>query len=259
MAINPNIAAAGVQGGTGLFSGILNSIFAKRRQKRQFKHDQAMAEKAYGHDLDMWNRQSNWNMAMWNLQNQYNLPANAMQRLRDAGLNPNLIAGQGSAGGQAASIQPATMPRYQQVRANYSHMPVQLPDVLSMYNNFRMANAQVDNVKAQTDLTEQKTLTEAIETTLRAAKRGIARSDYQLKSALAAYSQEFAQAKLGQERRKLHNMITDSKIKQHMVGRTAAEAGLKQMEYMFFQNLGIKGMRDIAPFLQLLLQSYRGR
>lgn len=39
-----------------------------------------------------------WNEKMWHLQNQYNLPEAQMQRFKDAGLNPHLIFGQGSAG-----------------------------------------------------------------------------------------------------------------------------------------------------------------
>lgn len=39
-----------------------------------------------------------WNEKMWNLQNQYNLPSNQMARFKEAGLNPNLIYGQGNSG-----------------------------------------------------------------------------------------------------------------------------------------------------------------
>lgn len=39
-----------------------------------------------------------WNEKMWNMQNAYNLPEAQMQRFKDAGLNPNLIYGQGNSG-----------------------------------------------------------------------------------------------------------------------------------------------------------------
>lgn len=39
-----------------------------------------------------------WNEKMWDRQNEYNLPSAQMQRFKDAGLNPNLIYGQGTAG-----------------------------------------------------------------------------------------------------------------------------------------------------------------
>lgn len=39
-----------------------------------------------------------YNLKMWNLENEYNTPTAQMQRLEDAGLNPNLMYGQGSTG-----------------------------------------------------------------------------------------------------------------------------------------------------------------
>lgn len=39
-----------------------------------------------------------WNEKMWKLQNQYNLPEAQMERFKQAGLNPNLIYGQGNSG-----------------------------------------------------------------------------------------------------------------------------------------------------------------
>ena len=53
----------------------------------------------------MLNRQFQNDVKMWNMQNEYNLPKNQMQRYQDAGLNPNLIYGEGSASsGNAFSI-----------------------------------------------------------------------------------------------------------------------------------------------------------
>lgn len=39
-----------------------------------------------------------WNEKMWNMQNAYNLPEAQMARFKQAGLNPNLIYGQGNSG-----------------------------------------------------------------------------------------------------------------------------------------------------------------
>lgn len=255
----PNWVAPVAQGAGGLFGSIISNIGQGRRQKKAFRHDQRMAQQAYGHDVDMWNRQSQWNLDMWNLQNQYNAPEAVMSRLRQAGLNPNLVATSGASGGSAASVQPAQMPRYQQVRANYDFPPIQIPDILGMYNAFTMQNAQKDNVKAATELTKEKTTTEGIEQFFRANKAAGIRLDNRMKSELANYSTDLAKLTLAKRRQELVNSIKDEQIKGHMVGRTEAEAGLKQLEYQFFKGLGIKGMRDVAPFLQLLLNSYRRR
>lgn len=52
----------------------------------------------------------NWDQQkeMWNAQNAYNTPEAQMSRYRDAGLNPNLIYGQGSNGNSTSIPTPAT-------------------------------------------------------------------------------------------------------------------------------------------------------
>lgn len=49
----------------------------------------------------------NKNLDMWKMQNEYNAPKQQMQRLQEAGLNPNLMYGKGTVGNAQ------TMPQYQ--------------------------------------------------------------------------------------------------------------------------------------------------
>lgn len=49
----------------------------------------------------------NKNLDMWKMQNEYNAPKAQMQRLQEAGLNPNLMYGKGTVGNAQ------TMPQYQ--------------------------------------------------------------------------------------------------------------------------------------------------
>lgn len=84
--------ALGVSGLTnmiGLTSGLeafgndmLNNYYSKKNTKKAYERD----------------------IAFWNMQNEYNSPANQMQRLKDAGLNPNLIYGQINSGNAAGSV-----------------------------------------------------------------------------------------------------------------------------------------------------------
>ena len=83
---------SGIAGGLpgailGVGSSLLSNIGSKKRQ------NQADAK----------------NIEFWKMQNQYNTPAAQMQRLKDAGLNPNLIYGSSPAGasGSAGSIAPS--------------------------------------------------------------------------------------------------------------------------------------------------------
>lgn len=45
------------------------------------------------------------NVEMWNMQNEYNSPAAQMERLKAAGLNPNLMYSMGNAGNAGSSVQ----------------------------------------------------------------------------------------------------------------------------------------------------------
>ena len=78
------------------------------------------------------------NIRFWQMQNEYNTPANQMKRLQEAGLNPNLIYGSGSANtGVAGSIAPSKPSPY-----NVKN-PVPLQSML--------LGSQIDNIQADTE------------------------------------------------------------------------------------------------------------
>lgn len=56
---------------------------------------------------NQWNR----DLAMWNMTNAYNSPTQQMQRLKEAGLNPNLVYGSGSVVGNTSGAVKAEQPR----------------------------------------------------------------------------------------------------------------------------------------------------
>ena len=60
--------------------------------KYSFEQNKQMADTEWQRNLEQWNRQ-----------NEYNSPASQMSRYREAGLNPNLIYGQGTPGNASSS------------------------------------------------------------------------------------------------------------------------------------------------------------
>lgn len=83
--------------------------------------------------------------ADWERQNEYNHPLEQMNRLRQAGLNPNLVYGKG-ADNTAGVIAQASQPK-----VNFT--PSQLPQqILSLAQNLRLQKAQTDNVAANTSV-----------------------------------------------------------------------------------------------------------
>lgn len=77
------IAAAAAQTFSNGMSGLINLGFQSSLQRQAF----------------------NQNVQMWEMMNQYNHPAQQMQRFREAGLNPNLIYGQGNPGNASSPPQ----------------------------------------------------------------------------------------------------------------------------------------------------------
>lgn len=99
-------------------SSLLSNIGAKKRQQRA---DQT-------------------NIDFWKMQNQYNTPAAQMQRLKDAGLNPNLIYGSSPAGasGSAGSIAPSKA------------APYAIKDPSATIAQMQLLKSQKDNLDANT-------------------------------------------------------------------------------------------------------------
>lgn len=119
--------------------------------KYQAQWQQQENEKAYQRSLNM-----------WNLQNEYNSPTQQMARIRAAGLNPNLVYGNGVTGNSSGST-----PQYEPAKFNaptmqaYRGWNLGISDAISQFLAYRTAKAQVDNMEAQNRLIRQQVATEA--------------------------------------------------------------------------------------------------
>ena len=109
-------------------SGVFN-IASNLIQNRQ---NMKMAEYAYQKELEQWNRQ-----------NEYNKPINQMARFKEAGLNPNLMYGQGTPGNATDS------PNYSAPHLQYDNP---FPNIGDDIGQLRQTNADVDLKKANEDL-----------------------------------------------------------------------------------------------------------
>lgn len=103
------------------------------------------------------------NVEMWNMQNQYNSPTAQMSRLRQAGLNPNLVYGSGVTGNNAGSTpqyQPAKIQRA--TMEPYRGWNLGISDAVSTFMAMRQNKAQVENMEAQNKLIKEQARTEGI-------------------------------------------------------------------------------------------------
>lgn len=143
MPINPSVIA----GAFGLGSNILSNIGRKKREsdKRFYDYQQEQSRRKY-------------DQAMWDKVNKYNNPIAQMERLKNAGLNPNLIYGSspGSAVGNAQSIGQGKQltgqaPQYQIDNPMTPFMDTKVKQAQS--NNLN--TAAMKNI-AQSNLTDQQ-------------------------------------------------------------------------------------------------------
>lgn len=112
---------------------IINTIGNIGMQAQQNTINAHEADKAFAR---------NWAMTEWMLN--YNHPKNQMARYREAGLNPNLIYGQGNPG-NATKMPEYMAPEYR----------LSMPDMMGMltqYQNAKLLQAQTENERADTQL-----------------------------------------------------------------------------------------------------------
>lgn len=108
------------------------------RSRKQWKYQQRAMDK-----------QQALNIEAWNMQNAYNTPAQQMERLKDAGLNPKLIYGDGAnAPNMAGNLDPADAP----VREAPDY--AQGVNPVMQYLGIRQMDAQYRNTVASTQAME---------------------------------------------------------------------------------------------------------
>lgn len=125
------LIAGGFQIGSDVGGGIMNYYSQQRSNK--FSAEEAEKARAY-------------NTQMWHLNNAYNTPAEQMKRLRDAGLNPNLMYGLPSS--QASLQSSSAQGKAHDKQYDFSG----LANVQNQLNQLELTKAQVDNINADTNL-----------------------------------------------------------------------------------------------------------
>lgn len=127
---------AAAAGGLGAITGLIGNNQANKANIRLQREQQAFnAQQA---------KQANeWNMQQWQRENEYNAPAQQMARLEAAGLNPNLMYGQGNTG--TASKLTAEVPQGvapAKVSNSLAYLSNAVIPIISMYQDLQNKSAQ---------------------------------------------------------------------------------------------------------------------
>lgn len=169
-----------------------------------------------------WNKQAvdlQWNRdrQAWNEENEYNSPKSQMQRYQDAGLNPMLIYGSGSASaGNATSY-------YKSGQYDQNAYKLDLPMMVGMANSLKdyklkdtqndvmkadinLKDAQIEKTKNDSDLSYAKGLSESFKRILIGAQGGGVLLDNRLKAGMLDDQLQFLKIKM-------NNAILDASLK----------------------------------------------
>jgi hypothetical protein len=127
------IAGATAVGGT-----VLDSISTNRQNRRSLEFSERMYDKQYRDNINF-----------WNMQNEYNTPQAQMERLRSAGLNPNLIYGKGAgAANTADSIKTPDVKQAQFNKPDMSYLQNMGKSMIDTYFDTEIKRLQMDNLQA---------------------------------------------------------------------------------------------------------------
>ena len=158
MTIDPFFGSLASAGGS-LVGSIANGLFGGAQFRRQLEANKELAR--YQFDL---NRQQ------WQAENEYNSPKAQMQRLKEAGLNPNLVYGNGSVSGNTTTAGP----RYEapkrgvNTRWDFANMAAQ---AITMYQDMQQKQANIDLARAQTNAVNENAQLTAVERAWRILKK----------------------------------------------------------------------------------------
>lgn len=180
----PLVLAAGIGAAGGLASSFIQNAGARANQKLANKH----------------------NVEFWKMQNAYNHPSKQMARLRESGLNPNLVYGQGVSGatGQAESIAPSKPAPYK------FDNPLQDVSLIAALKN---TEAQTNNLEAQNNVIQQEAALKGMQTAELGKK--VMKHDIDLKYAddLGKSSLQFSQEQVRKLEREVIGADLDNAFK----------------------------------------------
>lgn len=134
-------AATLIAGGASSAGQVAGSILTNRTNKK-------LSREARAYDFKM-----------WNLQNEYNTPKAQMERYKEAGLNPNLIYGNGSVSGNASPVPRSPVTTVENPLKGLDLVNTVM-SAISAYNDIRVKDQTISNMKTQEEFTKTKMATE---------------------------------------------------------------------------------------------------
>lgn len=165
--------------GAGVLSTGINAVTQVNQNKQSRRHA-----------VYMYDRQRADALADYQMQNEYNHPSAQMERLREAGLNPNLVYGNGATA-EGGSIRSSNAPSW-----SPDAPKIDLQQPIMGYIDAQIKQAQIDNLRVINTVQQQEALLKAAQTLDTLASKDTKNFDLGLKTELKETTIEAAKAAL---------------------------------------------------------------
>lgn len=140
-----------ITAGASLLGGLIGNNSQRKAVKEQIRSQELENQRNREYNLMLAQQQNAWNQEQWERENEYNTPANQMKRFKEAGLNPDLMAGAGATNLSAASpAMTSGAPSQPQDMSALGRRP-NFGEALQAALRDSMIGAQIDNIKADTE------------------------------------------------------------------------------------------------------------
>lgn len=150
-----------INAGSSLIGSIAGVIGQNRVVNKQIEAQKRENQLNREYNLMLARQQNQWNLEQWQRENDYNSPTSQMARLRQAGLNPDLMYGQGTTGNSAGSPEMTSgapsEPTDMSAMLSKRSFGQTMQQILDKEQQRRMNEAQIEAIKANTNKTNSET------------------------------------------------------------------------------------------------------
>lgn len=208
-----------ITAGASLLGGLFDNKSQNKNINKQIRAQQEENQKNREYNLQLAQMQNAWNQEQWERENEYNSPTAQMERMRQAGLNPDLMM-TGGTGSLAASSPQMTSgaPSSPQDMSILGQRPTLGQAVQSALRD-SMLGAQIDNIRANT----RKTLADA----------GISETQLEYEDARQLIGLDLMRVQFDKNKREWQILGEEVKKAQAEVSGVEADVAMKRIEAMF--------------------------
>lgn len=162
--------------GSSLLGSISGAIGQNKLVNKQIEAQKQENQLNREYNLMLARQQNQWNLEQWQRENDYNSPTSQMARLRAAGLNPDLMYGQGTTGNSAGSPEMTSgapsEPNDMSAMLSKRSFGQTMQQILDREQQRRMNEAQIEAIKANTNKVNSETQGQDIDNAIQQIRLG---------------------------------------------------------------------------------------